>query len=241
MYSINLTMQGKGGVGKSFSAALLAQYLLSKGYSVTCADTDPVNSTFTQYKSLDVAHIDITENKVVATSKFEPLMIKMMELDSNFVIDNGASSFLPLVSYMEENKILEIMAEAGKKIFIHSSVVGGVRDTYNGFAHMAEQVKDHAKIVVWENEHFGPVEFDGIALADTKAFKSALKEGKIAGVVKLKDRRHSDTYTKDVKRIIDGHFTLADVMADDNFNFLAKNRIEIVVNDVFAELDKVTW
>ena len=39
--AIHLTLQGKGGVGKSLIAAILAQYLKGKGREVRCIDTDP--------------------------------------------------------------------------------------------------------------------------------------------------------------------------------------------------------
>ena len=45
MGTVHLILQGKGGVGKSFIAALLAQYLQEKGVAVRCFDADPVNST----------------------------------------------------------------------------------------------------------------------------------------------------------------------------------------------------
>jgi CO dehydrogenase nickel-insertion accessory protein CooC1 len=44
-----LILQGKGGVGKSFIAALLAQYLQEKGVAVRCFDADPVNSTLASF------------------------------------------------------------------------------------------------------------------------------------------------------------------------------------------------
>ena len=52
--TIHLSLQGKGGVGKSLTASILAQYLISRGMAVRCVDTDPVNRTLTQYKRLDV-------------------------------------------------------------------------------------------------------------------------------------------------------------------------------------------
>jgi CO dehydrogenase nickel-insertion accessory protein CooC1 len=38
MSTVHLILQGKGGVGKSFIAALLAQYLQEKGVPVRCFD-----------------------------------------------------------------------------------------------------------------------------------------------------------------------------------------------------------
>ena len=41
----HLLMQGKGGVGKSFVASILYQYLKRRGLEVYGCDTDPVNNT----------------------------------------------------------------------------------------------------------------------------------------------------------------------------------------------------
>ena len=47
--SIHLSLQGKGGVGKSLIASILAQYFRDRGRDIHCIDTDPVNSTLFQY------------------------------------------------------------------------------------------------------------------------------------------------------------------------------------------------
>ena len=47
--AIHLTLQGKGGVGKSLVASILAQYFRHRGAEIHCLDTDPVNQTFSQY------------------------------------------------------------------------------------------------------------------------------------------------------------------------------------------------
>jgi cellulose biosynthesis protein BcsQ len=50
--AVHLSLQGKGGVGKSLVASILAQYLAANGHTVRCVDTDPVNKTLSQYKGL---------------------------------------------------------------------------------------------------------------------------------------------------------------------------------------------
>src|SRR5579859_3467685 len=44
--TIHLTLQGKGGVGKSLVASILAQYFRHHGREIRCIDSDPVNQTF---------------------------------------------------------------------------------------------------------------------------------------------------------------------------------------------------
>lgn len=239
---IHFVLQGKGGVGKSFGATLIAQFLARSG-KVVCCDTDPVNATFYQYKSLDVAHFDIAEKGMVVQRSFDKLMQAVLETSTAVVIDNGAASFMPLTKYLAENNIFQIFSEAGKQVYIHSVLTGGQArdDTYNGFAELISKVNSHAKVVVWENEFWGPVLYDGNPITATKLFKEADKAGKIAGIVKITDRSGSDTFTGDVKKMTELHLTLNDVLASEEFNLFEKNRLKTVVGDVFKELDKVKW
>lgn len=243
MSNIHLVLQGKGGVGKSLTATFTAQHIQSKGRKVICADTDPVNATFTQYASLDVAHVVIAEGGNVIQRKFDPLMELLISTEADFVIDNGAATFMPLTRYLAENDIFQVMSEAGKNVYVHTVLTGGQAksDTYNGFAELLTKVNKFAKVVVWENEFWGKVEYDGHPITASKLFKDAEKSGKIAGIVKIVNRSNSDTFVGDMKQMTEAHMTLADVMASNQFSFLAKNRLNKVVQEVFADLDKVAW
>jgi len=243
VHSVHIILQGKGGVGKSFVAVLLTQYLQHKGAKVICADTDPVNASFTQYKSLDVAHVEIAKNGNVVQSKFDPLIELIAGTESDFVIDNGAATFLPLTQYLAENDIYEVLTNNGKKVYVHTVLTGGQAksDTYNGFDALLSKVNKYAKVVVWENEFWGQVEYEGRSIVETKLFKEADKSGKIGGVVRIIDRSGSDTFVDDVKRMTSSHMTLTDVQESKEFSFLSKNRLKKVVDAVFTELDAVKW
>lgn len=243
MNKLHTVVQGKGGVGKSLVAALLAQYYKQNGNEVLCADTDPVNATFTQYRALDVAQVEISENGNVVQRKFDPLMEAILSTDKDTVVDNGASTFLPLTRYIHENEIFKIMSEAGKKVFVHTILTGGQakQDTFNGFAELVSKVDGNAKIVVWENEFWGKVQYDeGAQITETKLFKEALKAGKIAGVVKIIERQ-SDTFQGDMKQMTENHLTLSEVQESKDFSFLSKIRIHKIVHDVFSQLQKINW
>ena len=47
---VHIILQGKGGVGKSFIAIMLAMYYQHNGIAYHGFDTDPVNSTFAGFK-----------------------------------------------------------------------------------------------------------------------------------------------------------------------------------------------
>src|SRR5690349_10613232 len=61
MKQVHFTLQGKGGVGKSLVASLIAQYLLSKGEPVAVIDADPVNPTLFGYDALKVQRLELME------------------------------------------------------------------------------------------------------------------------------------------------------------------------------------
>ena len=48
--------------------------------------------------------------------------------DLRTVVDNGASSFVPLSNYLIENNAIPMLQEAGREVFIHSVVTGGQGD-----------------------------------------------------------------------------------------------------------------
>ena len=95
--TIHLSLQGKGGVGKSLVASILAQYLLDRGKPVRCIDTDPLNKTLSQYRGLPTKQLKLLREGGIDTRAFDGLMDQLLtEGDAIFVVDNGASTFIPL-------------------------------------------------------------------------------------------------------------------------------------------------
>lgn len=124
MNTIHFVMMGKGGVGKSMSASLLAQCLVQKQRALFCADTDPTNMTFSHYKALNVRHFNISDDALkVDTRKFDALINHIAAFDGDCVIDTGASSFLPLMHYLHENKIIDLLESTGRRVVMHTPLV----------------------------------------------------------------------------------------------------------------------
>ena len=76
-----MTLQGKGGVGKSFICTLLAQYKMAKGPAPLCVDTDAVNGTFHGFGALNVVKLDVLEGKEINRGKFDKLVELIVEND----------------------------------------------------------------------------------------------------------------------------------------------------------------
>ena len=73
-HAIHMSLQGKGGVGKSLIASILAQYLQSRNQRIECIDTDPVNRTFSQYKAVNASRLELLRNGNVDPRGFDALV-----------------------------------------------------------------------------------------------------------------------------------------------------------------------
>lgn len=238
MNQIHVTLQGKGGVGKSLVSYLLAQYVKSKDKEIRCFDTDPVNQTFQSYKSLEVDHIELLEGSNVSERNFDGLMEKILSSQSTYVIDNGASSFIPLSNYIIENDVIAMMQDNGYQIIIHVVIVGGqaILDTLNGFNSLAQQTQG-AKIIVWINDYFGEVSVDGKSFTEMKAYTT--NKDKVLGIVRLA-KRNPDTFGKDIEQMVTSKLTFDEAIKSPSFSIMAKQRIKTVQSDIYKQLDAIS-
>lgn len=236
MNAIHLVLQGKGGVGKSLVAALLAQYLasLKPAASLLCADTDPVNDTFARYGAFGAQRIKILNaDKNIDARAFDGLIETVLAHEGDCVIDNGASTFIPLSAYLKENSVVELLQEAGKKVYIHTVLTGGqaMDDTLTGLN--ALLTTQAAPVVVWENEFFGEVARDAKRFTDSKLYEK--NKARIAGIVTL-HKRNQDTFGKDMELLVSNKLTFDEAMASPVFSLMPRQRLKIIQKSVFEQL-----
>lgn len=235
----HFTLQGKGGVGKSLVSVLLAQYLRKAGEDVKCIDTDPVNQSFTGYKALDVQFLKLIEDgsTSINSRNFDSLMERLLSEDGSFIVDNGAASFLPISNYMVENNAIEMIESAGRDVYIHTVITGGqsLRDTVSGFVALARQTTIK-RIVIWLNEFFGPIEHQGKAFNEMKAYLD--HTDKIHGIVRI-PRRNQDTFAADIEQMIKSHHTFGEVLNDPAYSLMAKSRLKRVQDEIFEQLSGI--
>jgi cellulose biosynthesis protein BcsQ len=238
--SVHFTLQGKGGVGKSLVSALLAQFFQSiDGCTVKCVDTDPVNQTLTSYKALGAQHIQLLSGSKIDERNLDQLMERLMTEDGIFVVDNGASSFVPLSNYLIENNAIPMLQEAGREVFIHVVVTGGqgLTDTLAGFKQLASQAETK-NIVIWLNEFFGAIEANGKTFTDMKAY--ADHSDKVRGIIRIA-KRNQDTFGKDVEVMTSKKLTFNEVLSGSDFPLMAKQRIKTVQREIFEQLAGVEF
>jgi len=237
--SIHISLQGKGGVGKSLISAILSQYLLARGQDVHGIDADPVNQTLAEYRGLAVSRLNLLKEGSVDQREFDLLMERFLTESGTFVVDTGASTFIPLWHYVLENQALEYLREKGKRVFIHSVITGGqsLNDTLSGFEQLAETTREK-NLVVWLNEYFGPVLQDGSSFREMAVCKK--HANKVHGSVAIV-RRTADTFGRDVEEMICQKMTFDEALNGSGFTIMAKQRLRVVQRELFEQLDAIPF
>lgn len=239
MHTVHFVLMGKGGVGKSMVAALLAQYLAKLDRNLFCADTDPTNMTFAHYKALNVMHYNISDDKLkVDTRKFDALLNKIAEHEGDCVVDTGASSFLPLMHYLHENKMFDLLESIGRRVVVHTPLVGGqaMDETIRGLQTILEFFK--TPVLVWVNEYFGPVRKDAISFKESSLYKDA--KARFFGVVFLQELT-ADTSGQDVGEMTRNYLTFDEALVSPMFHFANRHRLKNVQAAIYDQLQKFAF
>jgi hypothetical protein len=239
MAKIHITLQGKGGVGKSLIAAVLAQYLISKAGKPLCIDIDPVNATFHGYQALDVQRLQIMEDDEINPRKFDALIELLAPSSNSVIIDSGASSFVPLSHYLISNQVPALLAELGHELVVHTVITGGqaLLDTVSGFAHLTGQFPSETIFVAWLNPYWGPIEHDGKGFEQMKAYMTNRdRVSAIAHIPQLKD----ETYGRDLGDMLKARLTFDDALALSSLTIMTRQRLKIIRGLLFRQLDNTT-
>jgi hypothetical protein len=236
MAKIHLILQGKGGVGKSFIAATLAQFKASKGQTPLCIDTDPVNATFAGYNALGVKRLQIMEGDEINPRHFDTLVELVAPSLDDVIIDNGASSFVPLSHYLISNQVPALLADMGHELLVHTVVTGGqaLLDTVSGFSQLVSQFPTEAIFVVWLNPYWGPIEHEGKGFEQLKAYTT--NKARVSAIVTIPSLK-IETYGRALSDMLQARLTFDEALAMDSLTIMTRQRLKIVKNQLFGQLD----
>lgn len=239
MAKAHFTLQGKGGVGKSLVSALIAQHRQENHVPLICVDTDPVNATFSGYTAFSVKRIELLKDNTIDEREFDRLMELIAEnRDAEVVIDNGASSFIPLSSYLVENDAIDMLQALGHSVVIHPVVTGGqsLLDTLSGFDALASQFPASAEMVVWLNHFFGPIEKEGKTFEKMKVYQD--HKGRVKGMVTI-ERHNQATFGEDVQQMLENRMTFNQAIESGDFKLMSKHRLKMMKKALFEQMDQV--
>lgn len=237
MRKANFILQGKGGVGKSFVSSLIAQFYIERGDIVQGVDTDPNNATFSSIKGLNAKYLELFDAESKLNERNFDKLVENMLLsdDANYVIDNGATSFLPLIDYISENNVFDMLADKFE-VVLHIPITGGQAqdDTISGFVQLLEKYPG-VKFIVWLNEYHGKImDKDGNDFENMDVYKKNKKA--IFSLIRISSQNEK-TYGFDIEEMTKANLTFAEVMLDPRFNLMAKQRLRIFKESVFKYLN----
>lgn len=236
MAKIHITMQGKGGVGKSFISAITAQYKYHKDQPPICFDTDPINATFHGFKSLNVIRLDIMDGDEINPRHFDKLIETIATTQQDVIIDNGASSFVPLSHYLLTNQVTELLQELGHELIIHTVITGGqaLLDTINGFSQLVKQFPDEVKFVVWLNPYWGKIELEGKTFEQMKVYKE--NKARISSLITIPELKE-ETFGRDLSEMLQQKITFKEAIESTEKNIMTRQRLKLVREQLFEQLD----
>jgi hypothetical protein len=238
--TIHLVLQGKGGIGKSVIASWLAEFLVSRGQPVRCIDGDPVNRSLSQYKALPVEKLDLlSQEGLVMRARYDGLIGRFLTDGAVFVVDSGATAFLPFWTNIVESDVISILRGAGRRVYVHIPISGGemLNDTLLGFKTLAETAAEKS-LAVWINEYFGPVARDGKTFDQMHVYLD--NREKVLTSIGIR-RRPADTFGENIRRMREKKLTLQDAIRAAEFYLVEKCRLQIVQHELFDQLEQTPF
>jgi CobQ/CobB/MinD/ParA nucleotide binding domain len=241
MSTVHLTLQGKGGVGKSVVATLLAQYLRDKGIAAKCFDADPLNQTLAGFAGLGVTKVDLMETtekgRRINPRRFDDLVEQIAEQsgESHVIVDTGSSSFVALVHYLVSNDVPDVLSQTGHELVVHTVVTGGqaLLDTLHGVAQLVKQL-DNVRFVVWLNPFWGPVAEDGKTFEQMKTYQDIKK--RIQTVVNL-PAFVDELFPQDIAAMLKSRLTFKEAIDSPAFSLMSRHRLKVAQRDFYSQLD----
>lgn len=233
---VHCVLAGKGGIGKTLIASLVAQFLRDVDRPLVCLDTDPVNRSLVGFGALQARPIELLVKDQLNIPGVDQLLESVLTEDINFVIDNGAASFLPWGRYMVETDVPGLIQTHGKRLVVHSVVAGGgaILETLSGFETLVASLPG-VRLIVWLNDYFGSLERGGKGFEEMAVYNSNRRQ--IGGIVRL--TRPEIMQFGSVRKMLDARQTFAEALASSDFLIAEKQRLTMVRRSIWDQLANV--
>ena len=240
---VHLIIQGKGGVGKTLVSSLLMQYFIDQDRKVIGLDTDPVNRSFKDINSLKIQTVNLYKNNQDTNIDYESLdkmLTDIIENPATYVIDNGAASFKPMMTYFITDGALEILFEHGYKVILHLIIATGqeLNMTMTGTFDILEAMNKEnlLPVIVWINEKNGHFyDTEKIQFEDTEFYKKI--SDKIEGIIYL--YKLSDAHRLVFDEMLKNNYTFKDAKNSKDFLLVQKSRLNKIQKTIYEQITNV--
>lgn len=210
MKQAHFTLYGKGGTGKSLAASLIAQYMRYRNHPVIFA------------KAISYPKQE---------GNFDYLFNRVVEEDTNFVIDNDTSEFLLLRRYILECELIDLICQHGKQVVMHV-VLTDDPATHSHLELMLSQMPEQVRVVVWLNEFYS--EFSDFEKTDVYL----RNKDRIHQLILL-EKQNVSLVSEDMEKMLAARLTFNEVSVSPNFGILEKYRLHRVKEGVFRQLEEI--
>ncbi len=246
MATVHSIMQEKGGCAKTFIAWNFAQYLIEYTKDPALYDSDPLNkdSSLSSYKAFNVKPLKLlTVEQNLDKHQFDELMETIFGLpeDAHVLIDNGSSSFNPLISYFQENDAISYLIDEGHAVYVHAVLAGGkeLKDTTKGIINLSKVFQYERMIVPWINPFFGKVAEAGKTFEESKFYKD--HQAIFNTIIHLPE--YTDLLQLDILEVLKQALTYEEVKKGKGKGSLSQRmnirRVLSFRKEIFNEIDKL--
>ncbi|MCC8108311.1 MAG: hypothetical protein LIQ30_04545 [Planctomycetes bacterium] len=240
MAKLFMTLGDKGGIGKSFIPALMAQYILDNltDYKPVCIDLDCKNCTFSRYEGLGVDLIDVRTDGDIDRSKFDLLINRIMSAKDNEIVitDVGGNVYVPMTDYLKVNEIFELLTSFGTEIVLHVPFVGGgdLFPTLQTLDELVENTPSDLPVSVWINQKNGRVEYKGKCFEESERFYDYQCRIKAITYIPL----WRPDMQINVAEMLEDAVTFDQALRMDTFDLVSKQRLTMAKRYLYSAIEK---
>ena len=139
--------QDKGGIGKSFTATLVYDYLTEQAVKLKTFDLDHANSTFQRFvPEAEFIDTDVDANKLAVLDR----LIEALETVDVVLVDNRASGGTKVLRYIEDTRLTQLQKELQLEL-IFIVVVLEDKDAISQIADLLDAYSDRVHWLVVRN------------------------------------------------------------------------------------------
>jgi hypothetical protein len=217
-----LILNGKGGVGKSFFAVNLVQYLKDRQIAHAAFDSDDENSTLKRFHS-EAEFINVNDTQEIDN------MVRALEKSDVVVVDCRAASTQIFLNYFKDMQLPEVLESLKARLTIACPVNHELDGIYQ-IQKLATAVGSGADFIIVRNEVHG----EGFELFDkSKARQKLMNELSAKEVVVHKMRKWL------VEGLQKSKLTVTAAKGHEDFSIMDRQRLIGWQRDFYEQLDSV--
>lgn len=178
MSSINFIGGEKGGVGKSVTSRVLAQYFIDRSRPFVGFDTDRSHSSFTRFYEgfASPVVVDSYEGLDTVVNGFEN------NPHQNVIVDLAAQTLAPLASWIKDSDLFDLFAELGVAVnFWH--VMDDGKDSSDLLGRLVDTFGERPNYIVVQN--YGRGSDFGLLLGSQSLVKAQMRHAHLIALPRL--------------------------------------------------------